>query len=92
MPDEALIETRTIEGGAASRPALRPAQTTVLNAARTEHSFPHDFPEKLATVVLEEVAPGLPDAHRDAVIDALLPLLNHLLVSTLEVMDKETGA
>ena len=92
VPDEALVETRTIEGGtAAPRPALRPAQTTVLNAARAEHTFPHDFPGKLAAVVLEEVAPGLPEPHRTAVIEDLLPLLNHLLVSTLEVTDRETG-
>lgn len=93
MSDEALIETRTIgeAGPVASRKALRPAQTSVLSAERVQPLFPHDFPEKLAAVVLDEMAPGLSDDHRAEVVERLLPLLNHLLVSTLEVTDKENG-
>ena len=76
---------------AAARPALRPAQTSVLSAERVEPVFPHDFPEKLATVILDEVAPGMPDERRTGYVERLLPLLNHLLVSSLEVMDKDNG-
>jgi hypothetical protein len=91
MPDDDLIETRTVgeSGQRASRPALHPAQTRVLAPARMQPSIPHDFPEKLAAVVLDEVSPGLPDESRGGYFDRLVPLLNHLLVSTLEVTDRE---